>query len=449
MAIIKLNQTNIKYKILTGLKELNLTPGENVNIFCNINGQSYTGHVHKTVKGRIDALSEMFSNCSFSEEEKLSVEWGNNKNELIINLAGETVSNDYEYVQDDETDIVEMLEVEPDPIYFAKKTDLCNPVNWGIPGGTFKMPSSKQPRYGSPIACLDDELIVIFPEDFPIIVYNRKNNIYNSIDLADLKFVDNKEKKANIYVGCMELATEDDNKYVYFSSENVIFKWNINNNEVSVVAKLRKPYEITSLGLLNGKVCYSADTGSENSKYKYGIVGRREFESKNDLGLIWGTGISITQQKNGYTTSETLLLSSGCGYGRRVSFTVLDMDYFEKYIVDSAETEVKIDDNLKRIIASYETHNREDFRMDNGSYYYPYYSSNYMYNSAGGCIYVSDGSYDFMYKPRGKHPQCIEKTHGCSVPEGFLMIDYYTALVKIKEYHFSVFDFKNGKRYDF
>jgi hypothetical protein len=83
----KLTATDVKYKILTSLRELDLELDQTINI--SFEGIEFEAKTHSSTKGRVDRLSQMFKDSGLSEGDLLNVEYDRNTNTLIISRSND------------------------------------------------------------------------------------------------------------------------------------------------------------------------------------------------------------------------------------------------------------------------------------------------------------------------------------------------------------------------
>ena len=102
----KLNATEVKYKIICGGSGFDIGCGKQIVVICN--GKRYDAKTHKTTKGRIDGLSQLFSDLNLKEGQELKISYnvGTNMVEVerkLKNVNKSIVRNSVDLEPNDET----------------------------------------------------------------------------------------------------------------------------------------------------------------------------------------------------------------------------------------------------------------------------------------------------------------------------------------------------------
>lgn len=446
-AMIKeIKKSDLKYKILQSLGELGFTETkEAVLIFED---DCYDVKIDAK-NNRISGMGPIYRYYNITEGMQVELEYNDNLSEIYMKLL---MDNDMEEPTDgdyseknasgDGMDF-DFDEIESDDEFpkLTKQEALIGipfgiRMPWNFTEGKLRMPAESTFVH----ACANEDLIIFQPERFPIVIIDKRDYSVRRVSYNDLKFVGKKKPERDYIDAGMTISSK---KYggneVYFAIDNAIYKWNLNDNSVVYEMSVKKPYFISSLAMNRSDLWYTV--GKPNSdKQVVGSLKSEIYKFNDYYGKIWGTEFVIENER--YGEMDAILLCAGSGsqfyfFNVETGEIIRADEYCEKSVPNRLN-------GLNGIISGYKN------KKDDSAFGYnePYYRSNYFYTEDGYCLYVSRYNYDFIMKPDHKEPFSICATQGACVPENFLMIDATTALVKTKEYQFSIFDFKTGMRYD-
>lgn len=464
-----LTKTNIQYKIFTGLKDFNLPTDVDVTIEIEDTGKKYIGHTHKTQQGRIDRLSKLFNDMKFNEGDtctftlerpgyiKLSMAMNKALKELLNDLEKEEkatfdfgTGNEINTEDDDEIDLTDFLkefEVKSQPVSNAlgnipeikpEITILKNVPKMKRFNCNLFMPNDSN---NDVWACGNKDLIVIFVtarEQF--IIFDKKKETFKRIPIRQLHFDKKVDLGNTIWLNGITITPSETRRNdVYFSTDNVIYKWDITSGTVTKKFAVNKKRIMSGI-VWNDNTVYYAAAAPSGKTMVVGTIDGGETKFNKYYGVICGSGILSWLSDIERETRGILFKTAG-------KFFVYDVPSFR--MIDA-----------KECVDNYMHPDQEAMRFRNFIYGFkdkydtayfgnekPYYCSNYFCDDMGNCVYVSDRNYDFMIRTN-KGNISLSKTYGACVPEDFLMIDSVTALVRIDEsILYGMYDFEKGKAY--
>lgn len=437
----KLTATNINYKILTGLKDFNLPQDTDVVIEFLPTGHRYIGHTHKTQLGRIDRLANLFNSYSFSEGD--ICEFQKKTSDYItmdVSISNSNPTNTYsgshlskKQVRPTETickSILEQAAIEksqslamPDNVPRMRRFD-CNIFMPNVSGY-------------SVWACSNNNFVVMYVSRIDkFIVFHKKTANFKKIDIKRLQFSDNRKLYDDITMNGMTIT---ENNELYFSADNVIYNWKMETNVATKVYAVSKKKDVTCIVQNDNTIFYTAITPSGKT-LEIGNINGYKAELKNDYGFMCGSQI-VTW------TDDDVVINNG------LLFTLRGGRYF--YIYDLESQSMR---DAKECVNNYISPSASDVRFrtfinrfkhsNDVSFgdYEPYSNSNYFCDDKGTAVYVTGRGYDFICATDSTRIS-LSKTYGAGVPEDFLMIDAVTALVRINDDLYGIYDFERGKAY--
>lgn len=334
-------------------------------------------------------------------------------NDEELHLKSETSSSNKSLL---ETHLIDTAEND----YFTILNDLQNILGVGKYSGEMIF----MPHYSSShdaIASSENEDIIVFKNDHlskSITIINKNTGSYKKVNYSELK-CKGKEFDSCYITGLAIEPVKFGGKFIYLTDSKYIYKWDTNTNEITIEYKVKNNSFINSIACYNEKLIYCTES-LKTGKIALGTLNDISGEHKINIvhGKIWGTNIEMILPDN-CESDDFIIISDG-----RNNFKFIEIYTGTVYgVEDFSESLRPLNKALIDIANNYKIYKIGSRDKDQ-----PYYFSNYYITPSGGMVFVSDDYTLCIKSADGKLFELI-KTLGSCVPEQFLMINPFTAVL--------------------